>query len=133
MPDTISFFVPGPPGAKPRPRTVAARGGRPHTYTPRARGQDALELAIPRVRPKEPIEGPVKLNVSATKKGLTIEIVPLKAGDYWEGGPDLDNIVKLVMDCCQSKRDRRTGLIAPGIFKNDNQVVWVEAKKEVTE
>ena len=125
MAGTISFFVPGPPGAKPRPRTVGARGGKPHTYTPRARGQDALELAIARVRPKEPIEGPVKLILLATKKGLTVEIVPLKAGDYWVGGPDLDNIVKLVMDCCQWKKDGSGG----DIYLNDKQVVWVEVKK----
>ena len=113
--NTISFFVPGPPGAKPRPRRAAPRGGSLRTYTPRARGQDALELAIAKARPKEPIEGPVKLILSATNKGLTVEIVPLEAGDYWDGGPDLDNVVKLIMDCCQSKKDRRTGLIAPGI------------------
>lgn len=124
MPDPISFTVPGPPGAKPRPRTVGYKNfpGVHHTYTPRARGQDALELAIAKAMPKEPIEGPVKLVLSATKKGLTVEIIPLKAGDYWEGGPDLDNILKLVMDLCQGE-----------IYKNDKQVVWIEAKKEVAE
>lgn len=97
----ISFTIPGPPTGKGRPRVT--RSG--HAYTPqKTRNAEAHVklLAGQAMAGRPPLEGPVHVCVSVR---CTVPASwPLKRRYEAEfnrirpGKPDLDNVVKLIMD-----------------------------------
>lgn len=118
-----SFFVPGIPVPKGRPRACRI-GGRIHIYTPKATAR--WEKEVSRVamvnRPDAPIDGPVYVELvfvmprPKTAKKRTSHTVK----------PDLDNLEKAVLDAIQETSTRVPGLKKkvriPLFYKNDSQV-----------
>jgi len=122
---SFSFTVPIAPVGKERPR-VTRRNGMVVTYTPKKTitAENAIRfmaLANRLVR----MEGPLKLDLICSmeppasmsqKKRLALMEKPM------EGYPDVDNLLKLVMDALQ-------GLV----YKNDKSVVQASVLKKYGE
>ena len=129
-PETISFFVPGQPVPKARPRTVRnKKTGKVHSFTPentvifenlvKTKAEEAM-------RGWKPILGPVEAKIfvglavptswsqKRRNEALRGEIAPTKK-------PDLDNVVKTIKD----------GMNAI-VYRDDNQIVRVNASKHYT-
>ena len=98
------FFVQGLPKPQPRPRAFS-RGGVARVYDPHtAEGwKSEISLAAKPYRPETPITGPIRLRLDFAmprpkahygKKGLK----PQCEAPYHIIKPDLDNLVKAVMD-----------------------------------
>lgn len=107
----LSFFMPmDPPTATHQEKKVTVRGGKPVYYEPAKlkAARAKLTAALLPHRPKRPIQGPVKLEVSwrfaASGKH--------KAGDPRITRPDTDNLQKLLKDC----------MTATGFWCDDAQV-----------
>ena len=122
----ISFTVPGAPRGKGRPQ-FARRGKFVTTYTDdkTASYENLVALACrEEMRGRPPLDGPVWLQVVATfaipasaSKVKKLEMLTGKVGATKK--PDLDNIVKAVLD----------GLNAVA-FVDDVQVIRISARKE---
>ena len=128
MTDTVaySFVIPGAPRGKGRPK-FARRGNFVATYTDdkTASYENLVALACrEEMRGRPPLDGPVWLQVVATfaipssaSKAKKLEMLTGKVGATKK--PDLDNIVKAVLD----------GLNAVA-FVDDVQVIHISARKE---
>lgn len=116
--------IPGRPVAKGRPRfTQTARGV--HTFTPErtANWEMVVQAEMYKVCPK-PLDGPLELSVSFIfhypKNWAKVKREAAEEGEsvWYEGKPDLDNLVKLI-------KDAGNGII----WRDDAQVVKLEADK----
>lgn len=111
--------MPAAPVAMGRPR-VAVRGGRPHGYVPARTAQACWEIrqaAIAALGTEPPLAGPVALRVTAyvpapksLQKRLHGIARPTKR-------PDLDNLLKTVLDGCSP------------LWRDDSQVVDLRGAK----
>jgi len=116
------FTVPGRPVGKGRPR-VTRRG---ITYTPKkTRDYEALVKGYARAASVEPLEGPVSITVHFTL--LMAKSWPKVkrrafAGKYVSQHPDLDNMLKAIMDALDG--------IA---YNKDSQVASIHASKMWTD
>ena len=116
--------IPGRPIAKGRPRfTQSARGV--HVFTPaRTADWEAVVQAEMRKVCPHPLEGPLELSVSFNfhypRNWPKAKREAAEEGElfWYEGKPDLDNLVKLV-------KDAGNGII----WRDDAQVVKLEADK----
>lgn len=101
----ISFFVPGVPVGKGRPR-ITTRGGKPRAYTPAKTVNYESEVATvahSAMDGSDPFAGPVALTITATfpippswKKAKQEEA---RAGRLWHTSkPDGDNCLKALGD-----------------------------------
>jgi Holliday junction resolvase RusA-like endonuclease len=121
----VSFTVPGRPRAKARPWASSANG-RAHVYTPKgtATYEATVRVAAHAALGDRPrIDGPVKIAIcvrlepprstgkAARSRMLAGEQTPTKR-------PDLDNIVKGVLDGCN-------GIV----FQDDCDIIKLEAEK----
>lgn len=118
-----SVWVPGEPVGKGRPRL--GRNG--HVYTPDATRSKEHEVAALWWSPTIPIEIPVAVRITAyygraashlLKDGESLSAIGRRAGIVPMKTPDLDNVVKLVLD----------GLNGVA-FRDDKQVQSVEATR----
>lgn len=109
-----TFFVPGRPKSKDRPRL----GRRRKAFTPEA--TILAEEAIAAAYDGPYFEGPVHVTVLYSIKGqtITIEEAPEEPDKIWQS--DVDNLVKTTLDGLQ-----REG----GAFANDSQVRKITAHK----
>jgi Holliday junction resolvase RusA-like endonuclease len=108
----------GKPVSKARPRFGRSKGGKPVTYTPlrtRMYEQEIKTLAQVAMFGKEMLEGPVRVTITAFFAHKT------KTG-YHTSRPDLDNIVKSILD----------GLNGV-IFEDDAVVAEIVASKKYGE
>jgi len=115
------IVVMGEPVPKGRPR-VAIRGRFPVFYTPketREAEDDFVKQAVKSGKPGFPTEGPVSINIRFYKKRPKSKP---KGERHWTSKPDLDNLVKLVLDAMNKI-----------FFKDDAQVVQITAFKEYDE
>lgn len=122
---TLAFTIPGEPRGKGRPRIVKIRGfSRMATDAQTASYENLVALAAQQaLGGREPLDGPLAMSVavklapaaSASRKGrtamLTGEQRPTKK-------PDLDNVVKAVLDGCNAVA-----------FRDDALVVELTARK----
>jgi len=112
----IQFTVIGKPIAKGRPR-FTRRG---IAYTPKATkdAEKAFKLAARRYAPPKPFEGPVCVDIVFSFE--YIKSLPKKYRNlsYHIKKPDLDNLVKLVLDSMNGV-----------FFKDDSQVFRLSAAK----
>lgn len=126
---SLAFTVPGEPRGKGRPRIVKIAGhSRMATDGKTAAYENLVALAAERALDgREPLEGPLALTVtvrlspaaSASRKAR----VAMLAGDQRPTKkPDLDNVVKAVLDGCNG--------IA---FRDDVLVVQIAAEKRFAE
>ena len=127
-PETISFFVPGQPVPKARPRTVRnKKTGKVHSFTPEksANFENLVKLkAEEAMYGKEPLLGPLEARIIVSlpiptawskkrqDEALRGEIAPTKK-------PDLDNVVKSLKD----------GMNAVA-YRDDSQIVRMTAEKQ---
>lgn len=122
VPVRVQFVIPGRPVGKERPRVVR-HGSRTITYTPmKSAGYERLVGELARMRCRAPLEGPVKVSI-------VIEVaVPVSwprakreerlAARWAEGRPDVDNVVKSILDGMNGV-----------VFRDDSQVVAVSAER----
>ena len=115
----IRFFVQGIPKGQPRPR-VARQGGRTWAYNPKTADEwkDVVKAGGLQNRLNKPIEGPIAMQIDFFMKRPK----RLKKGEagYCPVKPDIDNLVKAVMD----------SLNDTGIWGDDNQVVEICSSKK---
>jgi len=104
----ISFTFDGVPGPKPRPRI-----GKSHIYSPKAKNVDTLKFAAWRARPQKLLTGPLRMTLYVYYKSPNRKRIIYKSSR-----PDIDNILKTVMDACR-------GLI----YKDDAQIACCKAEK----
>ena len=114
----IDMVIYGKPVAKARPRFGRSKSGKPVTYTSsetRKYEQEVKTLAQVAMFGKEMLEGPVRVTITAFFNHKT------KTG-YHTSRPDLDNIIKAILD----------GLNAV-IFADDAAVAEIVASKKYGE
>lgn len=94
----ISFFVPGEPRGKGRPRFV--QGRKPYTDARTEQAERAVAWECRKAMAgRPPLEGPLELRVYALYAQPASWSKQKKEALYWKTSkPDLDNIVKLVKD-----------------------------------
>lgn len=118
----LTMSVPGEPVAKGRPRVVRA-GKFTRTYTPKKtlRYEETIaEYAREQIdaAPENifPLDGPVLAEITAVFKRPKSR----KAGAMMDRKPDIDNVVKAILD----------GLSNGGALQTDSRVVEIRARKE---
>ena len=118
----IQFFISGRPVPQGRPRTFWHKGLRRFcTINPtesEAWKETVTAKAFP-YRPKEPIDFPVRVKLDfyiAKPIGKTEKI-------WADVRPDLDNLIKAILDGLQNAR----------FFRDDARVVWIEARKQYSQ
>lgn len=114
----IDMVIYGKPVAKARPRFGRSKSGKPVTYTSsetRKYEQEVKTLAQVAMFGKEMLEGPVRVKITAFFNHKT------KTG-YHTSRPDLDNIIKAILD----------GLNGV-IFADDSAVAEIVASKKYGE
>lgn len=105
---SIQLIIPGRVKGKGRPRF-----GRGHAYTPKDTVDYEKKIkAVARSAFAKPLAGKVKLHVFVS------QVKPKKPTNDYPYKPDLDNVVKIVMDSLNR--------IA---YNDDTQVVEIEARK----
>lgn len=120
----LSFYVPGPPRGKQRPRH-----GKGHTYTPAATVAAEKEIAWEARRAMKGLklfDGPLSVDITAlyalpaswSKKKLK-EV--FASGEWKTSKSDLDNIVKLLADALNGV-----------VWQDDAQVVKLSCVKKYT-
>ena len=120
MTKPIRVVIPGEPVAKGRPRVVW-NGGKPRAFPPTktARWERGAAMLIRSAYRGAALEGPVRLEVLAVK-ARPQRLMAKKHGDgllVRSTRPDLDNIVKAVMDALQMAQ----------LILDDGQVAHLEA------
>jgi Holliday junction resolvase RusA-like endonuclease len=127
---SLAFTIPGEPRGKGRPR-ITTRGGafpRLHTDTKTANYESLVALAAAEARRGAPVlDEPLKLTVivrlmppqSASKKARAAMLAGLTLPTR---KPDLDNVVKCVLDGCNAVA-----------FRDDALVVQIAARKVYAE
>jgi Holliday junction resolvase RusA-like endonuclease len=92
----IHVVIPWKKHAKQRPRS-----GRGHTYTPTVTKQAEKiirENYVAAIGEREPLEGPLRVEVTMSKDQLDIWIVPIAERDNNSLNGDIDNYAKTVLD-----------------------------------
>lgn len=120
-----TFFISGIPKAQPRPRAFA-RNGKAHVYNPAtAEGwKSCVALCAKPHAPCEPTAEPVALEIDfllprpKAHYFASGEVKPT-APDFHPKKPDLDNLIKAVMDA----------MTELGFWVDDSQVVSILASK----
>ena len=124
----ISFTIPGKAKPQQRPR-VARSGG---MYDPSSTDKKQTWLQIARYRPKQPLRGSIDIFIyfamprpkSHYRTGKFAELLKDKAPKIHTSKPDLDNMIKYILDVLQGKN---------GFFYDDSQVYSITAIKEYGE
>lgn len=128
MIDPISFFVPGPPQGKARPRF-----GNGRTYTDKATvdTEKAVRWYARRAFGKTPpFEGPLKVTITARFERPKSWSKSRGDGVFWKTSrPDIDNCIKLIMDSVNPIKDKKTGTYDYLAWRDDAQVVVLVASK----
>lgn len=115
MNNIITFNITGKPKAKER-----SRKGKYGWYNPQTDLMNIIKLQIKNQLPKEFKIVPKKIpvHVSFVFKFKPLKNDKINLGDYYIKKPDIDNAVKLYMDCMNKM-----------IFYDDNQIVYQTALK----
>ena len=120
----IEFSFSGKPRALKRHRST--RTGR--MYDPSAKDKKQIWLQIAKFKPKRPLAGDIMIQVtfymprpkSHYRTGKFKHILKDKVPDYHSFTPDLDNLIKMLLDCIQGN-DR--------MIVDDCQVCRIQAEK----
>ena len=118
----MKLVITGRPRPKARPR-VTNRG----TYSPTADIEQAIRWAAYQAQPEMSAE-PQKLTVRFYPDRTEIELEPTETGRGRHHRPDLPNLVAMVADALQTKKDKK-GLIWPGAIVDDCQITEIHAYK----
>lgn len=113
----MKIVVYGEPTPKGRPK-VRVRGRYAQMYTPEAtrEAEDSFMAQAIKLKPETPIEGPLSVSIAFYK--IKPKSLP-KYVKYWTKKPDLDNMVKLVLDAMNKV-----------FFQDDAQIVELVATKQ---
>lgn len=116
----LKMTIFGEPTPKGRPK-VAMRGKFPQVYTPK-QTRDAEESFLAQIikqRPEKPITEAIKITIDfykAKPKSMPKKVV------HWTKKPDLDNMVKLVLDAMNKV-----------FFIDDSQIIELNCRKKYDE
>lgn len=113
----MKIVVFGAPTPKGRPR-VAMRGRFPTVYTPKEtrEAEDSFMQQAIKQKPETPLEGALSIRIKFYKikpKSMSKKVI------HWTTKPDLDNLVKLVIDALNKV-----------FFQDDAQIIEISASKE---
>ncbi len=112
----LDFWVSGMPKAQPRVKAFA-RGRHARVYTPDT--ADAWKAEVRRAAIEAGVNFPRRVPLSASMVFVLPRPKSRKV-DYWHTSrPDADNLAKAVLDA----------LTDAGIWGDDRQVAWLQAKK----
>ena len=116
----MKITVYGVPVPKGRPK-VAMRGKFPIVYTPKEtrEAEDDFLAQVIKLKPDTPLEGPLKACIKFYKikpKSYPKNVI------YWTKKPDLDNLIKLVLDAMNNV-----------FFKDDSQIIELTSSKEYSD
>ena len=116
----IRILIEGDPVAKGRPR-FAMVNGKPITFTPsKTRNFEAVVSLIARQQaPETPLEGPLAVDIFFAFTVPKSRAKKKAQGTYKDTRPDLDNLIKAVLD----------GLNTAGIWRDDAQIATLSASK----
>ena len=118
----LTFWIPGQPIGKGRPRFAKGRA-----YTPPATKKEEMKVAAIASGAMieaglEPFTAPVSCVIVARYRippsWTKAKKIQAEQHSIPPGKPDLDNVIKLVLDACNGV-----------IFEDDAQVCWIEAIK----
>ena len=120
----IDFTLKGKPIALKRHRST--RKGR--MYDPSAKDKKQIWLQIAKFKPKRPFKGDIMIQVafymprpkSHYRTGKFKHILKDNVPHYHSFTPDLDNLVKMLLDCIQGKNR---------MIVDDSQVCRIQAEK----
>lgn len=122
---TVAFTIPGAPRGKGRPRASRFAGGvRLYTDAKTASYEGLIAYAAQQALGcREPLDGPLTVTVlirlaPAASGSKAMRAAQLAGGVCPTKKPDLDNVVKAVLDGCNGVA-----------FRDDAQVCWVNAGK----
>ena len=119
----IQLTIQGNPKALKRHR-MSWRGGKPHSYDPS--GKDKRDFIVQIKAPKSPLKGAIKLKAtfymprpkSHYRTGKFVSALKDTAPMWHTGTPDIDNLLKFIMDALN------------GItYKDDSQIALLYAEK----
>lgn len=113
------------PVPKGRPRFTAQ--GRPYTPPKTRIAENDIQLLIAAQAPEEPFEGPlaVRMIFYMTRP----DSQPKRKRPYPHVKPDLDNLVKLIKDACQVKKDSNQVARKGALWVNDSMICEIIAYK----
>ena len=113
----MQIIVYGEPTPKGRPR-VAMMGRFPTVYTPKEtrEAEDTFLQQAIKQKPETPLEGPLSISIKFYK--IKPKSKPKKV-IHWTTKPDLDNLVKLVIDALNKV-----------FFQDDSQIIEIQATKQ---
>jgi len=119
----INFIIPGKPKALKRPRFSRGR-----TYDPMANDKKKTWMQIAKYRPKLPFAGNIYIKLifymprpkTHFKTGKKSHILKDGIPEYHSFRPDIDNLIKYVLDCIQGEN---------GFIVDDSQVCMIQAEK----
>jgi len=116
----MKIIVYGVPVPKGRPK-VAMRGKFPIVYTPKEtrEAEDNFLAQVIKQKPDVPLDGPLKASIRFYK--IKPKSYPKKM-IHWTKKPDLDNMIKLVLDAMNNV-----------FFKDDSQIIELSSSKEYAE
>jgi Holliday junction resolvase RusA-like endonuclease len=116
----MKIVVYGEPTPKGRPK-IAMRGKYPTVYTPKAtrEAEDGFMAQAIKQKPETPLEGPLSVSIGFYK--IKPKSMP-KYVKHWTKKPDLDNMIKLVLDALNKV-----------FFQDDAQIVELICTKQYDE
>ena len=123
----INFTIPGIPKALKRHRST--RSG--HMYDPSSKDKQGMWLQIAKYKPKLPLAGDIYIKLifymprpkSHFRTGKRSHVLKAKAPVFHSVRPDLDNLVKMLLDTISGKNK---------MVLDDSQIFMLEAKKVYT-
>lgn len=120
--ETVAFRVPGQPIGKGRPRFGRGRAYTPATTAKAERDAAAIASDAMMDAGLDPFAGPVSVVIVARYRippsWTKAKQAAARSHEIQPGKPDLDNVVKLILDACNAV-----------CFEDDAQVVMLEAIK----
>lgn len=127
----IEFTIPGVPVGKGRPRVTAHT-----TFTPKKTAEyekKVRECWREQSGVRVPDNTPMKITVrayfpppSSYSKRKRLAMI----GRPHDKRPDIDNVIKCLMDAIQDRKNRKTGTVTQNAFKDDSSIYMIVATKQ---
>lgn len=118
----IHTFVPGTP--VPQGSVDVYRGRIVGVKAPLKRWRTDVRAATLARHQGEPLDGPISVS-------LVFQIAPPQRPRWWAPAvkPDLDKLIRAVLDSLSTTKNRKTKAIVPGVITDDARIVHITATK----
>jgi Holliday junction resolvase RusA-like endonuclease len=91
---------------------------------PLRKWRDSIRAATMARHEGEPLDGPITV-------ALAFQLVPPKRPRWWAPAvkPDLDKLIRAVLDSLSTTKDRKTKAIIRGVITDDARIIHITAAK----